>query len=252
MREAKNLMRLINVISLLLIAEPLLKVLVLKSQTGLEWSLIWSNIQENSQTFSRFFSFWVLSPLTGVFLLTYSTTAYALYFGLTLYKVYALITFEAFTWPYMSKYPHASAYLFEFVNLILMGYLFYPIVQRFILSRYLRNVWDARGRVDCNVKAILVFNESGTFLDGEIQNMSSGGVSVLTKSLNSSFNEGKILFHDHTGTPICFDFKVKSKRGPENQTTLGLEFLGVGPKEKIYLRSLLKEMENKQPLFKAI
>jgi hypothetical protein len=247
MREAKNLFRLINLISLLLISEPLLKVMVLKTQTGLEWSLIWSNILENSQTFSRFFSFWLLSPLTGIFLLTYSSLAYALYFGLTLYKFYALMTYEAFTWPYMAKNPHFSAYIFVLFNLALMAYLFYPIIQRFILSRYLRKVWDARGRVDCQIDAMVMVDGHKEFIKGQIQNMSSGGVSL---EMNSSTHQGdflevskvgKIAFFDFNGCSMSYEFEVKSQRKQGKVQILGLEFLGLSPKEKIYLRSLLKE-----------
>lgn len=246
MREARNLLRLINIISLLLISEPLWKVLVLKSQTGLEWTLIWNNILENSQTFSRFFSFWLLSPLTGIFLLTYSSTAYALYFGLTFYKVYALFSYEAFTWPYMSKHPHFSAYLFEVINVILMAYLFYPLIQRFFLSRYLRNIWDARGRVDCEIAAMIVMDGENSFLQGMIKNMSSGGVSLSLGSRNKRDqrnNAGKIMFYDFNGQPLSFDFLVKSQRKSEGEEVLGLEFVGLSPKEKIYLRSILKDGE---------
>jgi hypothetical protein len=247
MKEAKNLFRLINLISLLLITEPLLKVMVLKTQTGLEWSLIWSNILENSQTFSRFFSFWLISPLTGVFLLTYSSMAYALYFGLTLYKLYALLTYEAFTWPYMAKYPHFSAYLFAGVNLILMAYLFYPLIQRFFLSRYLRNVWDARGRVECDIEAMVMVDGHKEFIKGEIQNMSSGGVSLQLEG-QSDPNKflvvskvGRIAFFDFNGNSMSYEFEVKSRRSMGPSEILGLEFLGLSPKEKIYLRALLKE-----------
>ncbi len=242
MREAKSLMRLINVISLLLIAEPLIKVMVLKTQTGLEWGLIWSNIMENSQTFTRFFSFWLLSPLTGVFLLTYSTTANILYFGLTLFKIYSLISYEPFTWPYMSKHPHFSAYLYEGVNLILMGYLFYPFLQRFFLSRYLRNVWDARGRVECRIPAVVLFEGHGEFSEGVIQNISSGGVSLrLGESIQRSIRQGKIVFYTQDHQPMSFDFQIKSHREKDEKTFLGLEFSGLSPREKIYLRSMIKE-----------
>jgi hypothetical protein len=242
MREAKSLMRLINIISLLLIAEPLIKVMVLKTQTGLEWSLIWSNIMENSQTFTRFFSFWLLSPLTGIFLLTYSTTANALYFGLTLFKIFSLVNYEPFSWPYMSKHPHFSAYLYEGVNLVLMGYLFYPVLQRFLLSRYLRNIWDARGRVECRIPAVVLFENHGLFSEGVIQNISSGGVSLrLAENVEKATRRGKIVFYTKEKHPLSFDFAIKAHRQNEGTTILGLEFVGLSPREKIILRSMIKE-----------
>ncbi len=126
-----------------------------------------------------------------------------------------------------------------------MLYLFYPIIQRFFLSRYLRNVWDARGRVDCQIKSVLIFEEKEGFHHATIENISSGGVSLRFhgEEEQGSFLEkkGKILFHDPQGTPLSFDFLVKSQRPSHQTVSLGLEFIGLEPKEKIYLRSVLRD-----------
>lgn len=238
MKKAQHFILLVNTISILLIAEPILKVLVLKSQTGLEWALIWSNILENSQTFSRFFLFWILSPLTGVFLLTYSRIAYALYFLLSLFKIYQIATFTPYSWPYMTKTPHAMAIIFELINLALMAYLFYPLLQRFFLSRYLRNYWDARGRKDCSLEAQVYMEGQRKPITGIIQNISPGGVSFVASDLGN-LKVGKIVFFDFEGQPMSFDFKCKGQRPQNSQMAYGLEFQGLTPKEKIYLRSIL-------------
>jgi hypothetical protein len=241
MHQARSLIVTINLISVLLISEPLLKVLVLKTQSGLEWSLIWSNIIENSQTFGRFFLFWLISPLTGIFLLTYSRLAYALYFLLSFFKIYQIMSFTPYSWPYMTKHPHVSALLFEVVNFALLLYLLYPILQRFILSRYLRNYWDARGRVDCSYQAFFFAEGVNEPVQGTIANISSGGVSLEIDDSNAdSIEAGKLVFYDHQGTPLSFDVKTKSKRGQANQMILGMEFIGLSPKEKIYLRASLQ------------
>lgn len=240
MKKAQHFIFLVNTISLLLIAEPVLKVLVLKNQTGLEWSLVWSNILDNSQTFSRFFLFWVLSPLTGIFLLTYSRLAYGLYFLLSIFKIYQIASFTPYSWPYMTKNPHGMAILFEVINIALMSYLFYPLLQRFFLSRYLRNYWDARGRKECQIEAQVYIEGHQKPVTGIIQNISPGGVSFVATDLGK-LNYGKIVFFDFEGQPMSFDFKCKGHRAMNSQFAYGLEFQGLTPKEKIYLRSSILE-----------
>ena len=245
MNKAKNLMRIIWMISILLIMEPFFKVLILKSQTGLEWSLIWNNILENSQTFQRFFMFWLISPLTGIFLLSFSTTAYLLYFGLSLFRIYSLLTYVSYTWPYMSEYPPAMSILFEGINFILMSYLFYPFLQRFFLSKYLRNYWDARGRVECHLKTFIFFKGMRNPIEGVIENISSGGVSVSIDSYliedKNSLKPGTLTFYDQENEPLNFHFEIKSNRLGDDKIILGMEFLGLSPKDKIILRTLLTD-----------
>lgn len=241
MHQARNLILTINLISMLLISEPLLKVIVLKLQSGLEWSLIWSNIIENSQSFGRFFLFWLISPLTGIFLLTYSRMAYILYFFLSFFKIYQIMSFTPYSWPYMTKHPHARALIFEALNFLLLLYLMYPLLQRFVLSRYLRNYWDARGRVDCSYQAFFFAEGVIEPIEGIIANISSGGVSFEIKNtLPKGTDCGKLVFYDHQGTPLSFDVKAKSTRTKDSVTTLGMEFIGLSPKEKIYLRASLQ------------
>lgn len=244
MTQAKNLIKVINILSILLITEPLLKVLVLKTQTGLEWTLIWSNVLENSQSFGRFFLFWLLSPLTGLLLLTYSQVAYGLYFFLSFFKVYQLITFTPYSWPYMTKYPHASVILFEVFNIIIFFYLFYPLVQRFFLSRYLRKYWDARGRKDCHIEGYLFAHGCHQPFKGIIQNISSGGVSFLIEPKQENFTKGKLAFIDDQGTALTFDVLAKSERQQGQKIVIGFEFIGLAPKDKIYLRTVLSNTQN--------
>lgn len=234
-------MRGISIIALLLITEPFFKVIVMKLQTGLEWSLIWSNIIDNSHSFSRFFIFWILSPLTGVFLLTYSSLAYALYFLLSFFRVYLLFNYASFDWPYFSERPPISAYAFELLNLGLFTFLFYPIIQRYFLSRYLRNYWDARGRIDCDFEAFLFIEGATKAYVGKVKNISSGGVSIDVSPIKEELKSGKISFIDPYGRPFSCDFKCASFRETGAFMTLGLEFHNVTPKEKIYLRSSFKD-----------
>jgi len=240
MKEYKILTRTIYLISFLLIAEPVMKIVTFKMTSGLPWEVVWSNIVENGHSFSRFFLFWVLSPLGGVFLLSFSKAAYIYYFFLSILRVYLILTYLPYSWPYFSQYPPAVAIIFEIVNTLLLCYLFYPYFQRFFLSRYLRSLFDARGRMECHKVAYLYLENIDEPIECKMINMSSGGARI-EHALNQDFKEGKILFKDCEGHPLCFDFKVASDNFKNEVMTMGIEFQELSPRDKIFLRSCIFE-----------
>jgi len=240
MSNYKFLTRTIYLISFLLISEPLFKILLFKAHSGMPWEVVWSNIIENSHSFSRFFMFWILSPLAGVFLLTFSTLSYVLYFLLSSFRLYALLTYIPFSWPYFSAKPHGSSIVFELLNFALMIYLFYPIAQRFFLSRYLRKYWDARGRVECSLNAHLFIEEKENPIVCTIVNISSGGARVEVSNACQP-QDGKLIFKSPTGEPIVVDFKLAAHIPKEIGVALGLEFIHLSPKEKLFLRTCFND-----------
>lgn len=240
MKEYKILTRTIYLISFLLITEPIMKIVVFKLQSGLPWDTVWTNIVENGHSFSRFFMFWVLSPLAGVFLLSFSTMAYTYYLILSLFRIYLLLTFTPYSWPYFTAQPHVTSILFEIVNTGLMCYLFYPYFQRFFLSRYFRRFFDARGRMECNQVGYLYLENTLEPIRCKIVNISSGGARI-EHSLTHKFEVGKILFKDYEGHPLCFDFKVASIVPTGQVNSMGIEFEELSPRDKIFLRSCIYE-----------
>jgi hypothetical protein len=126
-----------------------------------------------------------------------------------------------------------------------MGYLFYPYVQRFVLSRYLRNIWDARGRVECNFNAYFFVKDRPQPIEVLVLNISSGGMRIKAKQEElPDFKDGKIAFSDPSGEPLCFDFKVAARIGQKENPTidLGIEFVNLSPREKMNLRLSYSEL----------
>lgn len=244
MKEYKILTRTIYLISFLLISEPVMKVVMFKLHSGLPWDTVWNNIVENGHSFSRFFMFWVLSPLAGVFLLSFSTISYIYYFLLSLFRVYLLLSYTPFSWPYFTERPHGTAIAFEIINTVLLCYLLYPYFQRFFLSRYFRRFFDARGRMECNQVAYIYIENALEPIRCKMVNISSGGARI-EHYLTHDFKGGKILFKDYEGHPLCFDFKVAA-RMPEGQViSMGIEFEELSPRDKIFLRSCIYEEREK-------
>ena len=121
----------------------------------------------------------------------------------------------------------------------MMTYLFYPLFQRFFLSKYLRHYWDARGRIDCYLKTSLFIEGKSAPINGAILNISSGGALLsLAKEdvFQEKYNEGLLAIMDNNGKHYFFEFKTVSRQIEANSTTFGLEFLNVDPKSRILLR----------------
>ena len=241
--KRQSIYRAIYLTSFFLIAEPFIKMSILKFHSSLEWGLVWENLVTNSSSFSRFFSFWVISPLSGVLLLSLSTVSLTSYFLLSMYRLYALFTFTAYSWPFLTKTPPASLITLEIINLVLLTYIFYPIAQRFFLSKYLRGFWDARGRVDCRIETKLFFNGRREDVAGVIENISSGGALVKfsfptgVKPFPMRKRSGVITMMDDDGIHHTYEFKVVSHRSEEQDMRIGIEFQHISPKERILLRT---------------
>jgi hypothetical protein len=239
----KSIYHIIYFTAFFLISEPLLKILALKVHTGLEWGLVWQNLVDNSNNFSRFFCFWVLSPLSGVLLLSLSTLSLSAYFLLSSYRIYAILSYTAYTWPFLSKTPHPSSIFFELINVLLMSYIFYPVIQRFVLSKYLRNYWDARGRLDCNLPASVLLNGYKFPIDANLENISSGGALINLGRL-STYNDlplknrdGQISIMDDEGIHHTYKFSIVSYRTLNNHSYAGVEFQDISPRDRILLRT---------------
>src|SRR5690606_40083208 len=113
---------------------------------------------------------------------------------LTLYKVYALLSYEAYAWPYFSPTPHVGAIVITAINFIFVLILFWPVLKKYLLSYYLKDIWDARGRYECNYAASLFVHGQSEVYRGYIKNISSGGV-----LFNLYQGDGQKLRVEHEG-----------------------------------------------------
>jgi hypothetical protein len=238
MKRRLPIHKLISLIALFLVCEPLIKVVGLKLHSSLEWSLLWDNLVNNGHSFSRFFTFWVLAPLSGIFLLSMSSLSFVFYAAFSLYRIYCILSHTPYAWPYLTEMPHAVIIAFEFLNFLMMVYLFYPLIQRFILSRYLRNYWDARGRVDCNLATTMFLEKIDGPIKTTLSNISSGGARLhfkINKELES-YHEGSLMLMDDEGVHHHYRFRVMNKNQTNGNVIAGIQFYHLTPRERIMLR----------------
>jgi hypothetical protein len=233
-------------LAILLILEPFIRVTSFKFSTGMEWGIVWDNIQNNGQNSWMLIEFWLLSPIAGIFLITLSRLAYVFYSCLTIYKLYAIMTYIPFQWPYFSERPHWSSVALLTLNLILMLKIFWPFVQRYFLSRHFRHIWDARGRRDVELEAQIFINSHGNSLLGEVVNISPGGARFETQSKNfiSLHAEGLLVLKDPQNHHYALPVKVMNHQDKDTFQGYGIEFIDLSFEQRMQIMGLLSKIDS--------
>jgi hypothetical protein len=164
---------------------------------------------------------------------------------LTFFNAYTLMTYKAFTWPYFSKTPHWSAFLLMAINLVIVSVLYWPLVKKYILSRHLRHLWDARGRYNSELDGSMFINSKGFEVSGRIKNISSGGllfiVSLELGPLASVNDEGLVVIRDEKNEFLSLKFKVVNHRMSDGECFLGIEFKEVNSGVRLKILELLQK-----------
>ena len=241
-----NLTKLVKILGAALIVDPLFRILFFKLSTKLEFSVVWNNIIDNSLSSpTMFLEYWVLAPLTGVLLLSSFKIGQHLYMLLTFFNAYSLMTYKAFTWPYFSKTPHWSAFLLMAVNLVIVSVFYWPLVKKYILSRHLRHLWDARGRYHSDLDGSMFIDKKGFEVSGRIKNISSGGllfiVGMEVGLLAAINDEGLVIIRDEENVFISLKFKVVNHRMSDGECSLGIEFTDVNSSLRLKILELLQK-----------
>lgn len=245
----KNTNKIILTLAVFLIIDPVLRILSFKASTGMEWSLVWDNIIQNGNvSVYRFIEFWLMTPLAGFFLLTMSRVAYFMYAALTFFKFYSLMTYQPFEWPYFAARPHAGAFVIITLNFIFVMILMWPLVKKYLLSYYLKDFWDARGRYECNYPATLFVHSKGTSFKGYVKNISSGGVLFNLYEGKGELlkveEEGHIVFELKTGEYLSFEIRLVNVSITDKSDHFGMEFTNVDPHKSLILMNILMELRS--------
>ena len=103
------------------IIEPLIKLAYFKAITPFSLGTIISNISQ-IHSFKEVIEFWFLFPLGGLALLGVKRWSYPIFVGVQLYNIYGHMTYEKYTWPYVSEVPFASGIILLFINSLIIIY----------------------------------------------------------------------------------------------------------------------------------
>ena len=186
------------IVGLLLILEPLIKIVFFRVTMGFSFATILSNVFQISGI-RELFEFWVLFPLSGIMLLNIRKWPYFIFLALQAYAVYMHITYMEFTWPYSADFPHFSSLILLVFSLAVIVYFLIPAVRRPYFNPHLRH-WENGPGFSIDIPCIVVNKRTDEFMMSTLKTISqykarvslparvTSGDSVLVNFTFYSFN----------------------------------------------------------------
>jgi len=167
----------------LLILEPLIKIAYLKFSTGFSFETVFEIIFSIDSPVKNI-EFWLLFPLAGLALIRSSSYSLFTFFGVNIYSIYAFVSYEKFSWPYVQESPHISSSILISMNILLVAYLMIPENRRPFVEKA-RDLFRKSQRINVFKESEMKINN--LIVNITIMNISETGVMVsLSKQLDNS------------------------------------------------------------------
>ena len=236
--NSKKKSPLIIALSLLMILEPILKLLYFKLTTDFAWADIFSNIIQ--VPIYNQFEFWLLFPIGGFALL--GRSLWTFFFFSILVGIYIVrhLAYESFTWPYASDTPHFSSIALIVFGIIVVIYFVLPEGRKDLLNRsgsFLRKHPRYRFTKHCHIEL-----ESGELVENcQFHDISMGGALLSTPT--PLFVGDKIKINIKDDFPL-FAHVVRHANF-NNIVSNGLEFEFISLSNRQKMKQLISQIEAK-------
>jgi hypothetical protein len=226
-------------IALFHIVEPLIKITYFKLTTPFSFSTIVSNIAQIS-TAREIFEFWFLFPIAGLALIGVKRWSYPVFVGAQLYSIYSHLTYEQYTWPYVSQVPFISSLVLLFINALVIIYFALPDVRKPFFDRSVR-WWETRTRY--NMQLPLTFNFTGKkdLIDSHILNISQTGAFINYKGVAEigSTVQVNLSYKDYN---LSIEGEVRAQHTFMGERGIGVHFHFNNIWENLFVRRMVKEI----------
>ena len=175
--------------------EPLIKILWLKVESGMAWSLVFDNIS-NMEGIKNLFEFWFLFPLAGIAILQVKSWSYLLFMALQAYSLLSHLLYEKYTWPYVSERPFIYTFFLLSLNFALIIYFALPRARRPFFDRRMR-WWEAKPRYGAEIPCELDIIAPNGKVKSKIINISHTGAFIETRPGLKVGQDLKLTFHHY-------------------------------------------------------
>ncbi len=235
------------VLGYLHILEPLAKLLYFQLETQFGVSLILSNVFA-LDSFKVVFDFWLLFPLAGIALLSVKKWSYFVFILLQGYSIYSFLTYEKWTWPYVSTEPHPYAYAILAINIVIILVFLLPKIRRPFFDRSVR-WWETKTRYRVAMPASLSISGIKDVENCKILNISASGafIGFISKVKLRDLVHLTFDFHELN---IAVDGEVVSKHSYDGTEGLGLRFLFNNSWERMRVKRLLGKIRNSSEVYR--
>lgn len=219
--------------------EPLIKIFYFKVTTSFSFSTIIENIAQIEAP-RDIFDFWFLFPLGGLALISVKKWSYPIFVGVQAYSIFAHLTYEKYTWPYVSEVPFVSSLGLLFMNALIICYFALPDVRRPFFDQSVR-WWETRKRYGLRIPMSFSLIENNRSYNCDILNISQSGVFLSNHQDIKIGSEIKmnILYKDFA---ISVTGKVKSHHCFEKEPGIGVKFIFTNIWENLYMRKVIRQI----------
>jgi len=223
-----------KVVIVFLLLEPGMKIIYLWMMTDFSIFTVLDNIKRIPMGL-KFIQFWFLFPISGLLLLFFRKMFFVIFLLLQVYSIIAHLTYQKFTWPYVSKTPHVSSMLLLLINILLIIYLFLSD-ERKRFADMTKVWWRKQRRVEVDLPCKLITSENEV-IDGMIKNISPEGAFICD---SRELNIGDNYLIDITDQDISIYSVVRNKRQGGSNNGYGVQFQSLNSKITKRIKDLMR------------
>lgn len=221
--------------------EPLIKVIYFKATTSFSFGTVISNIAQ-IQTTREIFDFWFLFPIGGLALISVKKWSYPIFVSVQAYSIYAHLTYEKYTWPYISEVPFASSLALLFMNVLIIAYFALPDVRRIFFDKSMR-WWETRKRYAIRIPVSFHLDGLRQTFNCHLLNISQTGA-FINSNLDLEQDANIIMTISYKRLKIKVRCIVKSRHSFQDEQGLGIKFKFSNIWENLHIRKIVKEISN--------
>ncbi len=228
-----------QLLSVLFLLEPAIKILYFKASTHFDFAIIMSNVFSRSG-FREVFDFWLVFPIAGVMLWKLRKWTYFAFLAVMAYLIFSIFTYEKYTWPYNSDSPLFYHYFVIVLTIFTVAYFLVPDVREPFFNRKIR-WWETKPRYRTLIPAKITGNKI-TF-QSEIVNISQTGAFLQD---NNHLSPGDVvsLTFESEGLQMEMPVKVVSRHVISSTPGVGVQFFPTSLSQKIQLFRLISRIRN--------
>ncbi len=221
------------------IIEPLIKIAYFKVTTPFSLSTIISNIGQISNA-REIFEFWFLFPMAGIALLGVKRWSYSIFFGAQIYSIYSHLTYEQYTWPYVSEVPFVSSLALLFINTMIIIYFALPEVRKPFFDRSVR-WWETRTRYSMQLPLVFKFIGKEEIINSHVLNISQTGAFIKYKGVAEVGDKVKMEL-TYKEFNLKVHAQVKALHACGGERGLGVHFQFGNIWENLFVRRMVSQI----------
>ncbi|MBF0315997.1 MAG: PilZ domain-containing protein [Oligoflexia bacterium] len=210
-----------------LLFEPLMQLIILTVEKNFQLShIFYRALTLNS--FKDLFNFWLLFPLSALFLFSTRSIFFYLYIILQIYNIFYHLSYDSYTWPYLDEHPSLTAWILLTINIFILIYLLTSKTRKIFFNKDLR-WWEQGHRFVVSIPCYLSFIDSSE--KGTIVDLSFSGALLKT---THTLSKGVLVAIDFVLLGKSYSMNAMITRTPQARKQENVELIASNDHTNVY------------------